>query len=858
MKNKIFLCFAFLMGLILASCNDDDYTIYTSPLLNADSVTTGSADVTATSATMHGSVAGLNGMAASSYTVGFNYGTSQDALKESVNGSLADGSFSGTVAGLMDGTVLYYQAFVTLQGRVTYTGEIKQLITTDATVTTADASGIDHAGATAGGSVSGAPAGTVYGIAIATSSDPEAVRAGLHVQAGDNATFAKAINGLVPSTTYHYAAYADLGPGKVYGDVKSFTTSPYDFDLEGGLVDLGLSVKWAAFNLGARSASEAGGLFGYGDLTGVKNSIDAADYASGDIYRTGSDVANTAWSGSVTLPTADQFEELFARCSKKWTEQDGVSGFLLTGPSGNSIFLPAAGKRVINDVIGAETVGNYATGSINPSDGSFAVDFTFSEGASTRSTAPVYEGLSVRPVSTAHKAAFVKENLFTTWEIDYKDGKSQTFNGPVWFMGTGDSWRTISNGEPIVGDSWLWDADASNTWAFGDCTGYMTFDADGNVTVKNPGQDEVTGKYTIDEKTMTITADVDLLAPDNFKDPMVCNRKNQIKILSLGGDRMQLGYYRDSDPCTLCVNMIPQLYKYGYDIRLLCVGGDWGGTWGETLTTLGAADVAGKHTVRYEGAVNGAMVFTLDAVNLATAYPDAIMTVTDIRCDGQSIKFDPAKFRYGNIEQGANIRVELFNIWGKASQGGKVDSPFSAGGLMDSDPAFTFADNVEFDIYISTDGVFQPNLITINKDWGGPWDYSEGATFKVVADSDCRLAIENPTIDMTFNAGGTDFSAGTIMTFIEVAGLKGLCPGTHATLDGLWLDGVEKSFDKSKVVDTNEGNKYRLELWNCYGATSGSGCAFGERQGDVMPGLGFTDTMRLRFTFESLFAPVTF
>ena len=41
--------------------------------------------------------------------------------------------------------------------------------------------------------------------------------------------------------------------GIVYGEVKSFTTPAYDFDLDNDLVDLGLSVKWARFNVGAKS-----------------------------------------------------------------------------------------------------------------------------------------------------------------------------------------------------------------------------------------------------------------------------------------------------------------------------------------------------------------------------------------------------------------------------------------------------------------------------------------------------------------------------------------------------------------------------------------------------------------------------
>lgn len=38
-----------------------------------------------------------------------------------------------------------------------------------------------------------------------------------------------------------------------------------------------------------------------------------------------------------------QIKELLKECSSVWTQKNGVSGRLFTGPNGNSIFLPAAG-----------------------------------------------------------------------------------------------------------------------------------------------------------------------------------------------------------------------------------------------------------------------------------------------------------------------------------------------------------------------------------------------------------------------------------------------------------------------------------------------------------------------------------
>ena len=360
MKTKIYLgILSLVLGLSLASCSeDDDYTIHTTPILNESSVVTGSSDVTATTATLHATLSGLDGMDAGSYKTGFFYGFAQDNLPEDVQAAYDGSAFSAQLNGLNNNSTLYYQAYVCLQGKVYYKGEVKSLLTTDAKVATADAASVDFASAVLGGTLTDATADATCGVVISTSSDVEAVRAGLIVKSEElKDSYSFVHEGLVPETQYYYAAYLNLGSGIVYGEVKSFTTPAYDFDLDNDLVDLGLSVKWARFNVGAKSETGLGGLFGFGDLTGCNNSIDPADYASADTYKTASDLAFRAFQGRATLPTADDFEELFTLCQKEWTEQNGVTGFKFTGPNGNSIFLPAAGTRVANDVTALGTEG---------------------------------------------------------------------------------------------------------------------------------------------------------------------------------------------------------------------------------------------------------------------------------------------------------------------------------------------------------------------------------------------------------------------------------------------------------------------------------------------------------------------
>ena len=250
------------------------------------------------------------------------------------------------------------------------------------------------------------------------------------------------------------------------------------------------------------------------------------------------------------------------------------------------------------------------------------------------------------------------------------------------------------------------------------------------------------------------------------------------------------------------------------------------------------------------------MVFTLDFAKMLSKYPNAIVTVTDMKCDGKSIKFDASKFFYGDIENNGKYRIEFFNVFGKGSaDGAVVESPFSAATNAGAEPAVNFTSTLEITCFISLEPTFTPNLITINPSWGGTWGYNEGASFTVSVDENKKLTMSETAFDIKYSSA--DHAAGSIMTFIEVADFYGLFPGAHATLETLYIDDAEVTgWDKTKVVDSMEGTKYRLELFNCYGATKDA-CAFGVREGDVISELGFTSSIRTKFQFNSLFPEVT-
>lgn len=857
------------MSIFFAGCSDDDYSPSTTPLLDENSVVTGSADVTASSAIFHGTVKGLESQSSGSYTVGFMYGDAEDNLSEKVTGE-STSEFSASISGT-PGQVVYYQAFVTLQGHVTYTGTVSSAVLTDSKAITGEVKDLTATTVTFQASLEKAPADAVSGIILSPDTKTEKIRKGVRIQAdGINDNYEVKTEGLLPNTTYHYTAYLDLGNGVVYGEEREFTTPESNFDPDNDLVDLGLSTKWARYNVGATSETESGGLFGFGDMTGFKTSVLMEDYASEDIYKTDRDVANKAYGSWLTMPTVEEFEELFNECKKEWVEQAGVAGYKLTGPNGNSIFLPAAGSRTQQTVSGQGINGLYLSGSINPADKQFALGYSFDRNSDRRTSTPVYQALAIRPVSVAKNVKFVKEKLYNTWEFDLKPDESHyKFVGPVFFYNKDACWASYTNNQPVVGETTGWDADYASikSWCITDpnhCNGTMTFykDEDGNDKVKvhqvqaDGSYKDSEGTFTVDEKNKTITMTIDPLNAVEYIGGITRTDEAKIKVMSLSDEALQLGVIRSADGQLMIYNYVTSDVKNGYPVEFRCAGeeGDW------TIVpsvVKGGSKAVGDYTVTFNASTphKNAQVVYLDIVGFSEKYPKALVRINSIKADGKEVKFDANKFHYGDIEGNGKYRVELFNIYGS---GTSVNSPFRKEGGGNNEPALDFNETLEvsYSVVSTTSdgtGVYTPTFNTV-RGWGEGeaqlWGYNDGSTLKVVKSDKGQYSLENNQFDMTYEGSG--FDGGTIMTFIEFADLYGFFPGTHSTLDEFYLDGKAISYDKSKVIDANENPKYRLELFNCYGATKDN-CAFGVKEGDLMRELGFNKSMRAKFTVHSLF-----
>ena len=88
--------------------------------------------------------------------------------------------------------------------------------------------------------------------------------------------------------------------------------------------------------------------FGYNGFTDDKTELDPSD-----------DAAYVNWGPQWRIPSVDQQNELVTQCSWLWTTLNGVNGCLITGPNGNSMFLPAAGCRWNDSLNSAGSYGFY-------------------------------------------------------------------------------------------------------------------------------------------------------------------------------------------------------------------------------------------------------------------------------------------------------------------------------------------------------------------------------------------------------------------------------------------------------------------------------------------------------------------
>ena len=363
MKKKVMIMLSILMTFTMCKKKEvEEITTQGLPVVTTQEVR----EIGATSAVCGGNVTADGGATVTARGVCWSTSQNPTITGFHTTDGNGTGSYTSNITGLNAGTTYYVRAYATNSEGTSY-GSQKSFTTTQhyepPTVTTNNVTGITETTAVCGGNVTadGGATVTARGVCWSTSQNPTISDS--HTTDGSGTgSYTSNITGLNAGTTYYVRAYATNSKGTSYGSRKSFTTNAqingHDF------VDLGLSsgVKWATCNVGANSSSEYGKYYAWGEIA-PKTSYDAGNSVTygqqiGDISGNPQyDAARANWGGTWRMPTKVEFEELINNCTWTWTSEGGYNGYRVTGPNGNSIFLPAAGYRSGTSLTNAGSYG---------------------------------------------------------------------------------------------------------------------------------------------------------------------------------------------------------------------------------------------------------------------------------------------------------------------------------------------------------------------------------------------------------------------------------------------------------------------------------------------------------------------
>ena len=175
---------------------------------------------------------------------------------------------------------------------------------------------------------------------------------------------------------------------------------------------------WATCNVGASSPEDYGDYFAWGETepkseyswTTYKwcngSSTSMTKYCKSSSYGTvdnrtellpEDDAAYVNWGASWRMPTKTQYDELKLECTWTWSTRNGVNGRLVTGPNGNSLFLPASGYRDGTSIVSVSTYGYYWLSTLYSSSNSGTCQY-FNSSGKYWSGRNRYYGLAVRAV----------------------------------------------------------------------------------------------------------------------------------------------------------------------------------------------------------------------------------------------------------------------------------------------------------------------------------------------------------------------------------------------------------------------------------------------------------------------------
>ena len=168
-------------------------------------------------------------------------------------------------------------------------------------------------------------------------------------------------------------------------------------------VDLGLSVRWATCNVGATSPEEYGDYFAWGEIASKRSysqnnsktwEEELEEISGNPEYDAATAILGSDWR----MPTKVECKELVDSCTWTWTTQNNIKGYKVTGPNGNSIFIPAAGSRSDMSLNNVNIQGGYWCSTPRNNDVFSADDIYINSDRYGIGSDLRFNGRSIRPV----------------------------------------------------------------------------------------------------------------------------------------------------------------------------------------------------------------------------------------------------------------------------------------------------------------------------------------------------------------------------------------------------------------------------------------------------------------------------
>ena len=289
-------------------------------------------------------------------------------------------------------------------------------ITLSVTPVTGGSANIEENSATVSGHLEGdtdnLQDGYTCGFMYSESANPSTNGITVYCNAGDGFSLTSTLTGLKDNTVYYYCTFVCIDETYYYGETNSFKTK----EKEDEIVDLGLSVKWRGWNLGATVPEGYGDYYAWGETeTKAMYSWDTyfdnpygsdgswvGSQTNSDISGTELDAATATLGPEWRMPTRDEMQELIDGCDWNWTQVNGVWGYEVASRTNeNSIFLPAAGNYDSSSVNNAGQYGGYWTGTVGTSTSNSQAGNLYFFGKTLHAVqwSNRYMGRSIRPVT---------------------------------------------------------------------------------------------------------------------------------------------------------------------------------------------------------------------------------------------------------------------------------------------------------------------------------------------------------------------------------------------------------------------------------------------------------------------------